>query len=145
MKNFQIGNFSGPYFLVFGLNADQKNSVFGLFSRSECDKLIIILEPGNECLWSIVVVLQPHFIETHRGPSQKCMIEFLLQKYRVPFNFSWFVFHDSSWSFHESYPAGNYMFKVNNRSTRTKVWSMFKVNNKGNNATPLASFWCLYC
>ena len=27
-------------------------------------------------------------------------------------------------------PVGNYMFKVNNRNNRTKVWNMFKVNNK---------------
>ena len=25
-------------------------------------------------------------------------------------------------------PVGNYMFKVNNRNTRSKVWNMFKVN-----------------
>ena len=27
-------------------------------------------------------------------------------------------------------PAGNYMFKVSNRNRRTKMWNMFKVNNK---------------
>ena len=27
-------------------------------------------------------------------------------------------------------PVGNYMFKVNNRNSRTKMWNMFKVNNK---------------
>ena len=37
------------------------------------------------------------------------------------------------------YPAGNYMFKVNNRNTRTKVWNIFKVNNKATKTTPLAS------
>ena len=35
-------------------------------------------------------------------------------------NLKWYTF----------YPAGNYMFKVNNKDTRTK---------------PLVSFWCLYC
>ena len=35
-------------------------------------------------------------------------------------------------------PAGNYMFKVNNRNSRTKVWNMFKVNNKATKTTPLA-------
>ena len=34
-------------------------------------------------------------------------------------------------------PAGNYMFKVNNRNSRTKVWNMFKVNNKDTKTTPL--------
>ena len=29
-----------------------------------------------------------------------------------------------------AHPAGNYMFKVNNRNTRIRVWNMFKVNNK---------------
>ena len=26
-----------------------------------------------------------------------------------------------------------------------KVWNMFKVSNKDNRTTPMASFWCLYC
>ena len=30
----------------------------------------------------------------------------------------------------EIYPGGNYMFKIKNRNTRTKVWNMFKINNK---------------
>ena len=38
------------------------------------------------------------------------------------------------------YPAGNYMFKVNNRNTTTKVQNMFKVNNKDTKTTPLALF-----
>ena len=33
--------------------------------------------------------------------------------------------------------AGNYIFKVNNRNTGTKVWDMFKVNNKDTETTPL--------
>ena len=45
-------------------------------------------------------------------------------------------------------PAGNYMFKVNNRNTRTRceicsTINMF--NNKDTRMMPLASFWCLYC
>ena len=27
-------------------------------------------------------------------------------------------------------PANFYLFKVNNRNTRKKIWNMFKVNNK---------------
>ena len=38
-------------------------------------------------------------------------------------------------SFSSSHPAGNYMFKVNNRSTRIKVWNMCKVNNKATKTT----------
>ena len=41
-------------------------------------------------------------------------------------------------------PAGNYMFKVNNRNTRTRCEIYSKLTIK----TPkqcLASFWCLYC
>ena len=34
MKSVQIRSFSGPYFSVFRLNTDQKNSVFGQFFRS---------------------------------------------------------------------------------------------------------------
>ena len=42
------------------------------------------------------------------------------------------------------YPAGNCMFKVNNRNTRTRCEICSKLTIK----TPerrLASFWCLYC
>ena len=34
-------------------------------------------------------------------------------------------------------PAGNYMLKINNWNTWTKVWKMFKVNNKDTKTTPL--------
>ena len=42
------------------------------------------------------------------------------------------------------HPAGNYMFKVNNRNTRARCEICSKLTIK----TPerrLASFWCLYC
>ena len=45
------------------------------------------------------------------------------------------------WNF-DDILAGSYMFKVNNRNTRTKVWNMFKVNNKDTKTTPIA-FWNL--
>ena len=38
-------------------------------------------------------------------------------------------------------PTGNYMVKVNNRSTRTRCEICSKLTIK----TPMASFWCLYC
>ena len=41
-------------------------------------------------------------------------------------------------------PVGNHMFKINNRSTRTRCKTCSKLTTK----TPercLASFWCLYC
>ena len=34
VKNVGIWSFSGPYFLAFGLNTDQKNYEYGHFSRS---------------------------------------------------------------------------------------------------------------
>ena len=39
------------------------------------------------------------------------------------------------------YPAGNCMFKVNNRNTRTRceICSMLTIK------TPERTFWCLYC
>ena len=65
--------------------------------------------------------------------------------------------------------TGIYLLKINNRNTRarceicskltiktlerrsklitetlSKVWNMFKVNNKNTKATPMASVWCLY-
>ena len=33
-------------------------------------------------------------------------------------------------------PAGIYLLKVSNRNTRTKVWNVFKFNNKNTNALP---------
>ena len=39
-----------------------------------------------------------------------------------------------------NFPAGIYLLKVNNRNTRTKVWNMFKINNKDSKTTPMASF-----
>ena len=35
--------------------------------------------------------------------------------------------------------SSNYMFKVNNRNTRTIMWNMFKVNNKDTKTMPLAN------
>ena len=35
MKSLRVLSFSGPYFHEFGLNADQKNSQYGHFSRNE--------------------------------------------------------------------------------------------------------------
>ena len=32
-------------------------------------------------------------------------------------------------------PAGSYLLKVNNRNTRTKLWNVFKVNNKDTKTT----------
>ena len=36
----------------------------------------------------------------------------------------------------EVFPAGIYIFKVNNRNTRAKVGNMLKVNNKVTKTTP---------
>ena len=46
-----------------------------------------------------------------------------------------FVFQYFNSNILNTSPAGNYMFKVNNRNTRTKVWNMFKVNNKATRTT----------
>ena len=42
-------------------------------------------------------------------------------------------------------PAGIYMFKVYNRNTRTRCEICSKLRTKDTRATPVASFWCLYC
>lgn len=39
MKSVRIESFSGPYFNVFGLNMNQKNSEYGHFSRSDEAKI----------------------------------------------------------------------------------------------------------
>ena len=36
MKSVGIRSYSGPYFPAFGLNADQNNSKYGHFLRSDC-------------------------------------------------------------------------------------------------------------
>ena len=38
VKSVQIRSFSGPYFPAFGLNTEQKNSVFGHFSRGDTNQ-----------------------------------------------------------------------------------------------------------
>ena len=42
-------------------------------------------------------------------------------------------------------PANIYLFKVDSRNIRKKVWNMFKVNNKNTTTTSLTLFWCFYC
>ena len=44
-------------------------------------------------------------------------------------------------TYNETFRAGNYMFKVNNRNTRTRceICSMLTIK------TPERTFWCLYC
>ena len=46
---------------------------------------------------------------------------------------------DNMWCLHLN-PVDIYPLKVNNRSTRTKVWNMFKVNNKDTKTMQMASF-----
>ena len=43
-----------------------------------------------------------------------------------------------------TFPAGKYMFKINNRSTRTRCEICSKVNNKDSRTTPMASDCRLY-
>ena len=40
------------------------------------------------------------------------------------------------------YPVGICLLKINKRNT--KMWNMFKVNDKDTRTTPMPSFWCLY-
>ena len=43
-----------------------------------------------------------------------------LETYRVRFNDSWFVFHDSSWSFHEPYFSKKQIFHESYRMNRSQ-------------------------
>ena len=45
-----------------------------------------------------------------------------------------------------TYPAGNYMFKVNNKNTsaRCEVCSKLTIKTPERRQWPMASFWCLY-
>ena len=45
----------------------------------------------------------------------------------------------------QSITAGNYMFKVINRNTRTRCEIFSKLTIKALRRTPMASFWCFYC
>ena len=40
-------------------------------------------------------------------------------------------------------PAGIYLLKVNNSNNRTKVWNMFKVNNKDTKTAPIVLVFLL--
>ena len=40
VKSVRIRSYSGPYFTAFGLNADQKSSVYGHFLRSESETVL---------------------------------------------------------------------------------------------------------
>ena len=42
---------------------------------------------------------------------------------RVGFNDSWFLFHDSSWSFHEPYFSKTHIFHQSYRVSITRLWS----------------------
>ena len=48
-------------------------------------------------------------------------------------------------SLYNLYLANIYLFKVNNRSTKKKVWNMFRVNNKNTRMTSITLLWCFYC
>ena len=47
----------------------------------------------------------------------------------------------SSWGF----LANVYLFKVNNRNSRKKVWIMLEAINKNTRTMSITSFWCFYC
>ena len=49
MKSHRIRSFSGPYFHEFGLNAEQKNSQYGHFSRNEYVSLYCLLSSCQSC------------------------------------------------------------------------------------------------
>ena len=76
---------------------------------------------------------------------------FFLDNYGFRFSFSFVTINlncssfESYWfyglkllevSSESGYPAGNHLFKVNNRNTTT-MWNMFKVNNKDIRTTPV--------
>ena len=64
---------------------------------------------------------------------------FSFARYAFSSNFFPFFPH-----FSDSNPAGNYMFKVNNRNTRTTCEICSKLTIKTQERRQ-ASFWCLYC
>ena len=45
---------------------------------------------------------------------------------------------------HVNNPANNYLFKINNRNTMSKVWNMFQVNNEDNINVVLVSLWLIF-
>ena len=71
----------------------------------------------------------------------------------------WYLVEDESWAnvclstlgiftkqwVNNKIPACIYMFKVNNRNTRTRCEICSKVTIKTPEQRQLASFWCLYC
>ena len=53
MKSVRIRSFSNPYFPVFGLNTDQKNSVF-LCIQSECGKIRSRITPTMDSFYAVI-------------------------------------------------------------------------------------------
>ena len=47
--------------------------------------------------------------------------------------------YESPHEFLNYFPVGIYLLKVNNINTRTKVWNMFKANNKDTKTTSMVS------
>ena len=61
-------------------------------------------------------------------------------------SYKWLKLYKRAFSYHRKSlkgvfnPASIYLLKVNNRSTRAKVWNMFKVNNKDTKTAPFSVF-----
>ena len=61
MKIVQIQSFSGPYFSAFGLNTDQKNSVFGYCSCSVKLVNLYLCNPFLTHFWPITAWKVPKY------------------------------------------------------------------------------------
>ena len=88
--------------------------------------------------------------------STDLRLRFHLQSWLVTADlFSWILQHTSSlkskaatWLQVElklaNNPANNYLFKINNRNTISKVWNMFQFNNKNSINVILVSLWLIF-
>ena len=135
VKSVRIQSYSGPYFRAFELNTDQNNSKYGNFLCSvnptnwliqflrEISSNIIydhyFLRKFRKCQSSSIFSnVQANNIQLSKWTnvnsqspwnkqnefSERCQIWFRASLKAIPFTI----------------PAGNYMFKVNNRNTRTR-------------------------
>ena len=56
--------------------------------------------------------------------AQLCMEWIPIKNLRVRFNDSWFVFHDSRWSFHEPYFSRKQISQIIQGDQNTRLWSL---------------------
>ena len=116
MKSVCIQNYPGPYFAAFGLSRERYE--VSLRIQSKCGKIRTKITPNTDTFYAVNLLYCTKFDSKNN---------------RWNFNFSISCIYVEV-----SNPAGNYIFKVNNRNTRTSSvvnfeqvdagWEMSRMN-----------------